>query len=283
MRKSEISVVIPCYNEEENIFACLQALQEQTLKPLEIIVVDNNSTDETAKIAAQFDNVTVEKEIRQGVTAASKRGFLSAEGKIFARLDADSRPRANWLEVIEKTFDINSQIQAVTGSGFFYDAPCKHFVRAYRNLIAVWLNRYVMGHHMLWGSNMAIRKSAWLAIKKEVCNRPNIMEDLDIAAHINKKFGPKSIYYDREVHVDVSARRAMVSLKNNYLYLAMWPRTLKLHGYQKGNMLWLAIAALLASIAFGNKIARFYNYQEDRFIFSLTQWRSNGLYNRSNP
>lgn len=277
-----ISVIIPCFNEEGSIGKCLDALSRQTLKPLEIIVVDNNCTDATVEIAKKYDRVRIVKEERQGLVPSRDAGFAAARGKILARLDADSRPAPHWLAMVAQLFE-DETVQAASGTGFFYDAPCKRLVRAYRNIFAVWFNRLIMGHHMLWGSNMALRTDAWHKVNHDCCHLANIMEDLDIAIHISKNFGKRSILYRPQMRVDISARRAMVTLGRNWLYLKMWPRTLALHRNQKKILLWPAIGILLALIAFGNKIARFYNATEGRMVFSLKQWRSNPLYNRINP
>lgn len=277
-----ISVIIPCYNEEGSIGKCLEALSRQTVKPLEIIIVDNNCTDSTVKVALKHDRVRVVKEKVQGLVPSRDTGFRAAKGEILARLDADSRPAPHWLATVAELFK-DETVQAATGTGYFYDAPFKRFVRAYRNIAAVWLNRLVLGHHMLWGSNMAIRASAWEYIGARCCHLADIMEDLDIAIHIHKSFGNRSILYRSSMRVDISARRAMVTLRRNWLYLRMWPRTLALHSNQKKLIVWPAIGILLASIAFGNKIARFYNAHEGRMVFTVKQWRSNPLYTRANP
>ncbi|MBS3073264.1 glycosyltransferase, partial [Candidatus Pacearchaeota archaeon] len=55
MKKVEVSVVIPAYNEEKNIGKSLKSLsQQETDKGFEVVVVDNNSTDGTAKVAGGF-------------------------------------------------------------------------------------------------------------------------------------------------------------------------------------------------------------------------------------
>ena len=261
---------------------CLDALMAQTVQPYEIIIVDNNSTDDTVKIAKHYKRVKVVAEPRLGLIEARNAGMVTASGEVIARLDADSRPATGWIAQIQKTF-CDSTLKAATGTGDFYDAPFKHFVRTTRNLFAVWLNRLALGHHMLWGSNMAIRRSAWLKIAGDVCIQRDIMEDLDIAAHISKKYGTRAICYDPKIKVDISARRGMVSIKRNWLYLKMWPRTLALHGYQRRILLWPNIALLVAGLAIANKLGRFYNVERDQMVFTLAQWRSNPFYQSDNP
>ena len=54
-----VSVIIPAWNEAKHIGDCLRSVAAQSLQPDEVIVVDNKSTDDTAKIAASFPFVTV--------------------------------------------------------------------------------------------------------------------------------------------------------------------------------------------------------------------------------
>ena len=55
MNSAGISIVIPAYNEEKRIEACLKNIVTQIEKPFEVIVVDNNCTDKTAEIAREFE------------------------------------------------------------------------------------------------------------------------------------------------------------------------------------------------------------------------------------
>lgn len=88
-KRPAVSVVIPAYNEERYLAACLTSLQKQTLKNFETIVVDNNSTDKTAEIARRF-GAKVVKELKQGIIPARERGFREAKAEIIARTDADT-------------------------------------------------------------------------------------------------------------------------------------------------------------------------------------------------
>lgn len=94
-----ISVVIPARNEEKFIVECLQALQYQTLSPDEIIVVDNGSTDQTAKLAMDMGARLVWCPT-PGVAVARQAGLEAATGDWVATTDADSRPVAGWLEAL---------------------------------------------------------------------------------------------------------------------------------------------------------------------------------------
>ena len=111
------SVVVPAYNESAYVGAALKALQQQDFAgPYEIIVVDNNSTDGTAEIAASYA-VTVVSEPVAGVCQARQRGTEEARGDIVVSTDADTVQPSDWLSKIDQQFR-SDDIVAVGG-------PCR--------------------------------------------------------------------------------------------------------------------------------------------------------------
>ena len=94
-----ISVVIPARNEERFIEGCLESLEAQTLKPDEIIVVDNGSTDSTAERVRAI-GVRLVHCPTPGVAFARQAGLEAATGDWVATTDADSRPVRGWLEAL---------------------------------------------------------------------------------------------------------------------------------------------------------------------------------------
>ena len=89
----KVSVIIPAYNEEEVIGNCLKSLLKQTFKPLEIIVVDDGSTDNTISIVKNCQLSTVNCQLfRQkhlGPGPARNLGASNAKGEILIFVDAD--------------------------------------------------------------------------------------------------------------------------------------------------------------------------------------------------
>ena len=85
--KSKVSVVVTTKNEEKNIKNCLKSIISQTYKNTEVIVVDNNSTDNTKKIAKKYTDLVFNK----GPERSAQRNFgaKKAKGKYFLFLDAD--------------------------------------------------------------------------------------------------------------------------------------------------------------------------------------------------
>lgn len=85
-----VSVVIPCFNGSAFIAETLESALKQTHPPLEILVVDDGSTDNSAAIAKSFgDPVRVIRQENQGESVARNRGIDEARGDWIALLDAD--------------------------------------------------------------------------------------------------------------------------------------------------------------------------------------------------
>ncbi len=85
-----ISVILPVYNGERFLIQAIENIQGQKYQPLEIIVVDDGSTDRTAEIAAEFqDTIHYIYQTNQGPSAARNLGIENARGEAIAFLDVD--------------------------------------------------------------------------------------------------------------------------------------------------------------------------------------------------
>lgn len=103
---SKISVIIPVKNEEEKIEQCLSAIFSQTLKPLEVIVVDGRSKDDTVENAKKYPiKILYEDYHTRG--GACQIGIENARGDYIAFTDADCIPENNWLENLVKEFNVD--------------------------------------------------------------------------------------------------------------------------------------------------------------------------------
>ncbi|MGE3175387.1 MAG: glycosyltransferase family 2 protein [Planctomycetota bacterium] len=85
---NEVAVVIPAWNAAAFLAIALQSLQQQTLRPTEVVVVDDGSTDGTAAIAEQHGAMVLRQD-RQGPAAARNRGVAATRSPLIAFLDAD--------------------------------------------------------------------------------------------------------------------------------------------------------------------------------------------------
>jgi glycosyltransferase involved in cell wall biosynthesis len=88
-----VTVIIPCFNAARTLFRTLASVRTQTYRNLDIIIVDDGSTDSTAAIATEFaasdHRVRVLKQPNSGVASARNLGIANALGEFIAPLDAD--------------------------------------------------------------------------------------------------------------------------------------------------------------------------------------------------
>ncbi|MFO0703569.1 MAG: glycosyltransferase [Patescibacteria group bacterium] len=203
----KVSVVIPAYNEESYIGKTLESLQKQTVKPDEIIVVDNASTDKTSDIAKSY-GARVICEPRSGTSFARKTGFDAASFEVIARTDADTIPDKKWIENIKKYFARG--IDALTGP-VFLDTPVlkKNYV-AYESFMI--LLKLILGTEVWLGANTVLTKSLWTKAKKHLLEDDRMThEDTELAlavAHYSR------IKYKRDVVVFTSDRRLIHNPKS---------------------------------------------------------------------
>ena len=224
-RNTKVSLVIPAYNEEHYIEANLKAALNQTIPLFEIIVVDNNSKDSTAAIVKKFPQVILLNEEEQGLRVTRNRGMNYATGDIIGRIDADTILDSHWCERVIKLFE-DPLTSAVTGPCYYYDMPAKStsllFDRLGRSIA------FKMGDPILYGSNMAIRKSVWEKIRGEICMNGEFFEDCDLSIHLYQD--GYNIIFDNHLTVGVAARRLNDSPKVFRQTMAMFDHTFAMHG-----------------------------------------------------
>jgi glycosyltransferase involved in cell wall biosynthesis len=121
-----LSVVVCTYNRERFILDALQSLVEQHLHPdnFEIIIVDNNCTDNTRKICEEFisknrlHSFKYITESNQGLSFARNRGYKEAKGDVVLYLDDDAVAEKNYLQTAKNFLDNNPDVSAIGGKIF---------------------------------------------------------------------------------------------------------------------------------------------------------------------
>lgn len=200
-----ITVVIPAFNDEAMLRECLDRLSSQLRPADEVIVVDNASTDDTEDVARAMGARVIRQPV-QGIFPAASAGYDAASGDIIARLDADSRPPADWLAHLEAELIVAPEIGVVTGPGEFYDG----------NPLITWLgeNLYIGGYFWfggLWldngpifGSNFAMRREVWWRVRERVhSGLRRVHDDLDLSLHLPPDV---IVRVDDTLRVGISAR-----------------------------------------------------------------------------
>ncbi|MCS5713292.1 glycosyltransferase [Herbiconiux sp. CPCC 205716] len=238
-----VSIVIPAYNEESGIRHCLVAAIEQTVPAHEIVVVDNRSTDGTRAAVEAMSQAFPEANIRlitqdaeQGITPTRNAGFDAATGTVIGRIDADTALAPNWVEQVQRAFATGDFV-AASGPVEYYDMPMRRFGLHADDTVRKLQVKLAGDYVFLFGTNMAITKEAWLAVRGDVCaDREDLMhEDLDLAVHLALK-GLK-IGYVSAMTVGMSARRLDSSPRDYFYYVERFKRTYDAHGIRDVRLL----------------------------------------------
>jgi glycosyltransferase involved in cell wall biosynthesis len=116
-----ISVIMPVYNSERYIASALESIERQTLTPLEVIVVDDGSTDRSAEIAGGFGGrIRSAIQENRGPAAARNHGLRLARGDVIAFLDADDLWSPDKLRRQADLLDDDPPVDVVWGYGQYF-------------------------------------------------------------------------------------------------------------------------------------------------------------------
>ena len=164
-----VSVVIPAYNEEKYLPLCLESMKKQDYAAqYEVIVVDNTSTDNTAKIALDW-GAKVVYESKRSPACARQKGVEAATGEIIVFIDADTQAPTCWLSTIVSRFVREPETVVISGPYAYFDAGSIARIASYiGNFISIIIDqlfRKVLDKgSAVWGSSFAVRRSALLEV-----------------------------------------------------------------------------------------------------------------------
>lgn len=228
----KISFVVPAYNEELRVGRCLESIQkeiERTRDPatgqrveVEVVVVNNASTDKTKEIVSGFTGVRVVDELQKGLVRARKAGYMATTGELVANVDSDTMLPPGWLKKVLKEFAQNKKLVALSGPYIYYDINA--FERALVKLFYFpgWLFDVVFQAltgkaTMLQGGNFVIRRDAWDRAGGFDTTIEFYGEDADVARRISTQ---GKVKWTWELPMYTSGRRFRTEglLKTGYNY-----------------------------------------------------------------
>jgi cellulose synthase/poly-beta-1,6-N-acetylglucosamine synthase-like glycosyltransferase len=196
----KISFVIPAYNEEAYIGACLTSVQKELARvrltksnvEAEIVVVNNASTDNTKMLAQRFARVRVIDEPHKGLVRARKAGFDATSGELVANIDADTIVPEGWLTTVLTEFAKNNNLVALSGPYRYYDLSKWRRLQVNVFYVFTWglhvINHYVLGAGaILQGGNFVIRRDAWERAGGFDTSIEFYGEDTDVAKRLSKQ------------------------------------------------------------------------------------------------
>jgi glycosyltransferase involved in cell wall biosynthesis len=198
-----ISLVVPARDEQDRLPRCLASVAAQTRLPDEVVVVDNGSSDATARLAAATGARVLHEPVR-GIWPAAAAGYDAATGDVIARVDADTVLPPDWLARVEHLLTTDPRCDAVTGPGRFrglrrVPAGVAHLLYMQTYFV---LGGLALGGTPVFGSAFAVRAEAWRAARAEVHRHEDVHDDLDLSFHLR----PGSVRYDDGLTVSISAR-----------------------------------------------------------------------------
>ncbi len=189
-----VSIVIPTYNSKDYIGECLKAVIEQTYNNIEIIIVDDGSTDDTKNICATYASrdkrIKIITQQNHGVSTARNAGIDAAIGDYITFVDADDIPE---LTLIEEYMDAKNEWKnkdiSFISCGMFFD----NYVNKNVDNKAYFLEPvygYIEGENYLLARRMA-STLAWLKLFNFVTNK----------FYSLRAIKEKNIRFDQAIHI----------------------------------------------------------------------------------
>lgn len=161
-----ISFIVPIYNAEQYLPACLDSLLGQTVRDLQIILVDDSSTDGSLAVAqryaAQDTRIEIYVQSHAGQSAARNKGLSYVKGDYLAFVDADDTIDANWCETMLQAIEGVDYVQSgyndtkIPCHRYQFTSPC---MRLYRRQVIEDL-RFVEGmiyEDVIWSVDLWMR------------------------------------------------------------------------------------------------------------------------------
>lgn len=190
----KLSVVIPAFNEEDYIGPCLKSVLREARgygSDVEVIVINNASTDRTREVACRYPGVRVIDEPCKGLSSARHRGYLESHGELVVNVDADCLMPPGYLSRVLRSFAADPRLTLLTGPFFYYDLPQLSQVVT----IVFYLFQFIpniVGQRILkigavaQGGNFTARRSALVKVGGYDTSLTFYGEDTDIAIRLSR-------------------------------------------------------------------------------------------------
>jgi glycosyltransferase involved in cell wall biosynthesis len=196
------SVVIPCLNEASYVADAITSLQNQDFPgPYEIVVVDNNCTDDTARIARDL-GVRVISEPTPGVCNARQAGTTASTGEIVVSADADTTYPTDWLSRIDRGFQASDDVVAVVGPCRYQDGP--RWGRVFARSLFGAVHAVYRATGRTWyvsATNIAFRRDRWTGYDTRLTQGG---DELDLLRRMRRQ---GRVTYDHDNPTYTSGRR----------------------------------------------------------------------------
>ena len=224
----KVSVVVPVYNAEKTLAECINSLLELDYpkENLELIFINNASTDRTGSILNQYDEkIRIFYEEKKGPAVARNRGLLNARGNIVAFVDADCTVHKDWLKKI--VLPLQDEAVGIVGGKILSKRPCNKIeefgeeIHDHEKAIDEYKPPYAIT--MNWSSSLSTLKE--IGLFDESFRR---CEDVDLSYRIFRS-GYKIVYQPEAVVYHRNERTLLGLFREGYLHGFGSIRALKAH------------------------------------------------------
>ncbi len=200
-----VSIVVPVYNEEKYLGRCLRSLKEQDYEGnYEIVVVDNGSSDGSARIAHSF-GVRVISCPQRGTVYAREAGFRASSGEIIVQADADTIYPPGWLTRVARHFPSHPEAVAIAGEVLYEASPTwARPLQLFRRFLNILFSRFLGKPAFCLACSFAFRSEALLKAGGYNTKLAFIGDEQDLLARLSR-IG--KIIYDRHLLAVTSSRR----------------------------------------------------------------------------
>ncbi|NJL21182.1 MAG: glycosyltransferase, partial [Leptolyngbyaceae cyanobacterium SM1_3_5] len=182
-----ISIVIPVHNGGQSFRKCLTSVQAHAPAGVEVIVVVDGGSDDSAEVAEQAGVKVIKRPIAGGPALARNLGARSAKGDILFFIDADVTINAATVPQVAIAFAQNPSLGALIGS--YDDAPgAPNFLAQYKNLFHHYTHQTAAeAASTFWGACGAIRRDVFWAIDgfDENYRYPSV-EDIELGYRLKR-------------------------------------------------------------------------------------------------
>ena len=223
MSNPQISVIIPVYNGQATLQQCLDSVLDQTYDNYELIVVDNNSSDNTKQIiqdfAAKDQRIKYVFEKKQSRGTARNTGVKNSQGDIIAMTDSDCVVSKDWLEIISKPIREQAELIVQGNDSDIIGNYWTNMEQKFRQeFIArqIYENKYI---NYLDTKNFCINKQVLKNLNLFNTNIKNL-EDYELKIRIIKE--NYKIFFLADLYVDHYHKSSLSSLARRRIDRAYW-------------------------------------------------------------
>lgn len=270
--KDLISIIIPVYNVEKYLPECIESVLKQTYENVEILLIDDGSTDNSGKICDEYaEKDTRIKAVHKengGVSSARNKGLDIAQGEYITFIDADDFVAENYVQVLYKSLKQNNSDLSFCKYSYFEDNNFKSCEEILPNKIIVnksskefrdFLTRFISYKNNFMGSSCRIlyRKENVGAIRfnQEIKIAEDLLFVLKMIFNVGSlSFVKESLYFYR-----VNRQSVSYSYKKNYLInqIVLYKEIKSIYQFlsdEKINKQLNIYAASLCHLSFSNEV-----------------------------